>query len=601
MKEPKIGRLGKDPALMRKTISLYFSVLKKYPTRSLCFLIVSALFTLTQDIAMPLLLAKLIDQLTSVQASNYQPVYITFGIIVVVMITNFIMGRLSFVFRNPLILDGTKDLSMRVFAAYERQEYSFFANSFVGSLVARANRFVGTFKDMMDAAYFQFLPLILQFTLPIIILTYRSPELGILFAVCGLAILAVTIILGRFKRPYMLKAAESDSAVTGALADTLTNNLAIKVFAHRQYESGLFEKIAMTRRGLFAKQMTVDERIRMVRSAIIIIFQIAATFMLIRLAQQQKISVGTILLVQIYLVNLVASLWVFNRISERMEQALADAAEMTEVILRDPEVKDIPSPQKFKTGKGKIEFNDVQFGYKDGNKEDALFENLSVAIPAGQKVGLVGPSGGGKTTLTKLLLRFMDIDRGHIMVDAQEISKIKQDDLRRAITYVPQEPLLFHRSIRENIAYGDPSASDERIREAARLAHADEFIEQLPDGYDTLVGERGVKLSGGEKQRVAIARAMLKKAPILVLDEATSALDSKSEKAIVSALDNLMKNRTTVVIAHRLSTIRKLDRVLVLKNGEIVEDGSHKSLLAKKDGVYAELWHHQSGEFLREE
>ncbi len=283
-----------------------------------------------------------------------------------------------------------------------------------------------------------------------------------------------------------------------------------------------------------------------------------------------------------------------------MEEALADSAEMSEVITRPPLVTDSMSPEPLKIKKGAITFNDVTFRYEDSNQDEQLFKELSLKIPHGQKVGLVGPSGGGKTTLTKLLLRFMDIQSGTILIDQQNIAAITQDDLRSSVAYVPQEPLLFHRSIKENIAYGDLTATQEEIIQAATLAHAHEFIEKLPQGYDTLVGERGVKLSGGEKQRVAIARAMLKKAPVLVLDEATSALDSKSEKAIVSALDNLMKGRTTIVIAHRLSTIRKLDRILVLKDGKISEDGSHEDLLAQK-GMYSELWNHQSGEFLTED
>ncbi len=217
----------------------------------------------------------------------------------------------------------------------------------------------------------------------------------------------------------------------------------------------------------------------------------------------------------------------------------------------------------------------------------------------GQKVGLVGHSGSGKTTLTRLLLRFSDVDKGTVSIDDQDISAITQASLRRAIAYVPQEPLLFHRSLRENIAYGRPDATDKQIREAARKAHALEFIDKLSSGLDTMVGERGVKLSGGQRQRIVIARAILKDAPILVLDEATSALDSESEQLIQASLAELMKGRTTVVIAHRLSTIQKMDRIIVLEDGKIIEDGSHASLLAKK-GTYAGLWAHQSGGFIEE-
>lgn len=590
----------KTPKLIWQTTKLYADTALSYPKLLTGATVSSIFWTLSQDIALPLIFAKLIDTIVS-SGGSYSDAYTLLWFALGALIVNFVVSRTSFYFRNPLVTKGTSDLSMKVFDAYQRQEYAFFANSFVGSLVSKAGRFVSTYKDLLDAALFPLLALAIQFIVPIVILGLRAPVLGAIFIVSSLVMLLATILMSRFKRPYLLREAASESRVIGALADSLTNNVAIKTFPYRTNERSIFKQHVQERQQLFDAKLLIAEKIRVVRTVIIMLFQFIVLFALIWLSEHQKITVGTILLAQIYLLNLGNSLWHFNQIMERLEQAMASAAEMTEIMVRDPAVKDISSPRKFNVGNGKIEFNGVQFGYKDGNKDDALFDDLSVTIPAGQKVGLVGPSGGGKTTLTKLLLRFMDIDRGHITIDGQDIAQIRQDDLRRAITYVPQEPLLFHRSIRENIAYGDPSASEQQIREAARLAHADEFIEQLPEGYDTLVGERGVKLSGGEKQRVAIARAMLKNAPILVLDEATSALDSKSEKAIVSALDNLMKNRTTVVIAHRLSTIRKLDRVLVLKNGEIVEDGSHKSLLSRKDGVYAELWHHQSGEFLAEE
>ena len=238
-------------------------------------------------------------------------------------------------------------------------------------------------------------------------------------------------------------------------------------------------------------------------------------------------------------------------------------------------------------------------GFKHDGKKEKLFDDFTLEIAPGKTVGLVGVSGSGKSTLTKLLLRFADVGEGAIYIDGQDIRGVTQKSLRDAIAYVPQESSLFHRSIFENIAYGRPGATDEEVYEAARLANADEFIVELPDGYDTLVGERGVKLSGGQRQRIAIARAILKDAPILVLDEATSALDSESEALIQEALKNLMKNRTSIVVAHRLSTIAGLDTIVVLSEGKIVEQGSHHELL-KKGGEYAKLWSRQSGAFLKE-
>jgi ATP-binding cassette subfamily B protein len=273
---------------------------------------------------------------------------------------------------------------------------------------------------------------------------------------------------------------------------------------------------------------------------------------------------------------------------------------MTRVLDEPLLVKDAPDAQALTVTAGRIDFDHLGFSYADAAAHEHVFEDLTLHIAPGQRVGLVGRSGSGKTTLTKLLLRLSDIQDGRILVDGQDISACTQQSLRRQIAYVPQEALLFHRSIRENIAYGRPDATDAEIRAAAADANALEFIERLPDGLETQVGERGVKLSGGQRQRVAIARAILMDAPILVLDEATSALDSESEKLIQDALENLMRGRTSIVVAHRLSTVASLDRIVVLSEGRIVEDGTHAALVAA-GGEYARLWGRQSGSFLGSE
>jgi ATP-binding cassette subfamily B protein len=295
----------------------------------------------------------------------------------------------------------------------------------------------------------------------------------------------------------------------------------------------------------------------------------------------------------------VGSLFSFgNNYLRTYNRALGDASDMIEILGITPEILDPKEPEQVRIDRGDIRFKAVTFQH-DGS-DDALFTGLNLHIKPGEKVGLVGHSGSGKTTLTRLLLRFSDIQDGEILIDGQNIAKITQDDLRRHIAYVPQEPLLFHRSIAENIAYGSPEASQESIAAVAKMASADGFIATLPQGYETLVGERGVKLSGGQRQRIAIARAMLKNAPILALDEATSALDSESEMLIQKALWKLMEGRTAIVIAHRLSTIQKMDRIIVLEDGRVVEEGSHKELVARQHGTYAKLWAHQSGGFIEE-
>ena len=311
-------------------------------------------------------------------------------------------------------------------------------------------------------------------------------------------------------------------------------------------------------------------------------------------------ELAVVFLIFTYVQEIRSYLWEFgNNALRNYNRAFGDAQEMLSVLDLEPSVKDPIQPEESRIDKGSIEFQDMSFTHPETNSDDSLFVNLNLTIQAGEKIGLVGHSGSGKTTLTKLLLRFDDIDGGQILIDGQNITHVTQDDLRAKIAYVPQEPLLFHRSIYENIAYGRPSANEKEIRRAAEQAHAADFIDKLPKGYNTLVGERGVKLSGGQRQRIVIARALLKNAPILVLDEATSALDSESEQLIQSALWKLMEGRTAIVIAHRLSTIQKMDRILVLEDGTIVEEGDHKRLLSKK-GTYAKLWARQSGGFLED-
>ena len=580
----------------RKTLGLQFKAVSEHRGSFFFTYFSSVIFVTADSLLAPLFLSQLVDALIAPQHSH-DKVYGLLWILIAVAIGSFLLGRLTFAFRNKIITDGEKAINMMMFDAFVRQEYSFYTNNFVGSLVSKSQRFSTSFKTMYDDSLFAMVTMVVQFVGSIAILTNRSPQIALVFLVVAAVMSVVIFVTNPRKRPILRTNSAAGSVLTGALADLLTNDLAVKIFSAGKRERQRFLGVAEHRRKAFFDQTIVNERQRAIRAFVSASFSIVATVILVNFAFYGRISIGVILLAQLYLARLSASLWDLSRLSDRVEEAMADSAEMTELILREPLVQDQPGCGELEVRHGAIDFRGVSFQYSDGTEGDSLFDGLSFSIRPGEKIGLVGPSGGGKSTITKLLLRFMDIQSGIIAIDDQSIDSVSQSSLREAIAYVPQEPLLFHRSVSENIGYGAPKASAADIEQAARLAHAHEFISKLPQGYDTLVGERGVKLSGGEKQRVAIARAMLKDAPIVVLDEATSALDSKSEKAIVSALDNLMKGRTTVVIAHRLSTIRKLDRILVLENGRVVEDGSHDALL-KKPGLYAELWRHQSGEFL---
>jgi len=280
----------------------------------------------------------------------------------------------------------------------------------------------------------------------------------------------------------------------------------------------------------------------------------------------------------------------------RIYERLAEAEEMTEILSLPHGVVDKKGSKKLKVKSGEIKFEDVSFKYEDGEK---VIKDFNLEVKPGQTVALVGLSGSGKSTLAKLLLRLYDVDSGRILVDGQNIAGVSQESLRHSISLVPQDPILFHRSLMENIRYGRFEATDEEVIAAAKLAYCDGFISKLKDGYGSMVGDRGIKLSGGERQRIAIARAILKNSPILVLDEATSSLDSESEKYIQKSLTNLMKGKTVVIIAHRLSTIKKADRIVVISNKKIVEDGNHNQLIKAKSGIYRKLWNIQVGGFIK--
>ena len=324
--------------------------------------------------------------------------------------------------------------------------------------------------------------------------------------------------------------------------------------------------------------------------------EIGLMYVAVRLWLLGTVTVGDFVLVQSYLITSMGQLWGFNRVIRSLYESVADAGEMVEIINAPYEVADPEKPIPLSVTKGAITFTDAAFSFKGVRP---LIGGFTLSITGGERIALVGHSGAGKTTAVRLIMRLYDLDRGTIAIDGTSIADVTQEDLRKAISFVSQDPILFHRSLRENIAYGKFGATDEEIIEAAKKAHCHEFISKLPLGYDTMVGERGVKLSGGERQRVAIARAILKNAPILILDEATSSLDSESEHYIQDALHTLMAGKTVIVIAHRLSTIMQMDRIIVMEGGRIIDEGKHAELI-KRDGVYQKLWNFQAGGFIAE-
>lgn len=490
-----------------------------------------------------------------------------------------------------------RDLACFTFEMLQKHSYKFFSDRFSGSLVSQARRFVGGFSDLHDTMIFSLWMNGITLVGTFFAILLFSPVLAFLFLGSMGVIMLVSVPLLKRRWKYNDIESEEDSKVTGRLSDVMTNILTVKVFSGHSREEKSFYEYADRQKHARSEAWKAFILLAAVQNGLAILLQFSGLFLSVWLWLRGEITAGTVVLVQTYLLNIFGIMWQLTRAASNVFKVSANASEMIQVFETPVDILDPEKPEADRIRDGRIEFREVSFKYSDGEN---VFTNFSLAIGDGEKVGLVGPSGAGKSTVTKLLLRFADPQSGEICIDGQDIRNIRQDELRSHIAYVPQDPLLFHRSIRENIAYGKPDATDEEAIAAAKKAEAHEFISRLPKGYETLVGERGVKLSGGERQRVAIARAILKDAEILVLDEATSSLDSESEHAIQEALDDLMSGKTAVVIAHRLSTIRKLDRIVVLnKDGAIEEEGKHDELLAK-NGLYASLWNRQTGSFLDE-
>lgn len=487
------------------------------------------------------------------------------------------------------------DLSNYCFAYLHKHSVNFFNNNFVGALVKKVNRFARSFEGVVDGIIWDFLPITINIGLIIIILSSRNLWLGLSILIWVIIYIIINYYFSLYKLKYDVKRTELNSKVTGVLADTITNQLNVKLFTGYDRENRLFQKINGQLQKLRIFTWNLSNHFNSFQALLMIILEIGIMFYAVTLWQKGSITVGDFVLIQTYLSIIIMRLWNFGRIIRNYYENMAEAYEMTEILERPHGIKDSKSAKSLKVEKGEIEFKNVNFAYNRTNK---VISNFNLKIESKEKIGIIGPSGSGKSTLINLLLRNYDLDHGKIKIDSQKISSITQESLWKNISLVNQDSILFHRTLKDNIKYGKLNATDKEVYQASKLANAHKFIINFPEEYNTYVGERGVKLSGGERQRVTIARAILKNSPILVLDEATSSLDSVSEELIQDALYNLMKDKTVIVIAHRLSTIMKMDRIVVIDKGKIVEQGNHQELIKKKGGLYKKLWEKQVGGFV---
>ena len=581
----------------RRTLHYYWEATKRHKFFAFGTLIVTPIVVVVRMTLIPYIFACMIDKVSAgIEPDQIIPVLLPYAIEMIAcqVIGSIILGwlRIYWVWKFELI--AMYELATQCFNTVSAQSMQFHSDRFSGSLVSQTNKFVGGFERFFDLLVFDILFLIVMVASAMVVLFARAPWFA-----AGLLVFIILYILTAalsFKRISHLSRewAEAENKQTGQLADSISNILSVKSYGREAHERHRYANFSRTTMNAGLRQMRATKRdmgFNTVNTGIVAIITI---FLMVG-QPIFGLGVATLILIVNYSTAILGELWNVNNIFKGINRVFGDAYEMTEILDMKDDVVDLPGAKPLAVKRGAISYQDVAFKHHDA--KESIFKNFNLDIKPGERIGLVGISGSGKTTLTKLLLRFADVNEGQITIDGQNIKDVQQVSLRESIAYVPQETSLFHRTIAENIAYAKPDATQAEIERAAKLANAHEFIKELPNGYETLVGERGIKLSGGQRQRIAIARAILKDAPILVLDEATSALDSESEALIQDALVKLMKGRTSIVVAHRLSTIASLDRIIVLDNGKIVEQGTHAELL-KNGGEYNKLWSRQSGAFL---
>lgn len=579
----------------KQTVKLYWEHIRNYKTSFFIMLVGIPAAALFIDTALPYFLSQAVGTLTTGNTNLlWQFIALASGAAIIGVTLNLI-GFQSAIHHESLV---RRDLANSTIEKLLAKDQEFFSNQKIGALTGKFIDFLNAHVGLQDLLILRTLTFVLSVGSGVVIIFAHTPTLGVIILGLVIALLIQVKVSMKIRLPYRADRKKLVGEVNGAAADAIANSLTVKTFANEQYELSALAKITEKYRHVYKKdfrRMSVEGSLRIfVMSSV----QIITVAILAMLLINKKIELGIAIFTIAYLQRIASQLFSLGDIINGYDRLFIQAAPMTEILGHRPLINDQPDAKKLVVKKGEILLENVEYIYRD-NPDVKVINNLSLTIPSGQKVGVVGVSGAGKTTLTKLLLRFDDINEGSIKIDGVDVKTVTQTSLRKNVAYVPQDPALFHRTLRENIAYGNLAASHQQIYKAAKQANALSFIEKLPLGFDTIVGERGVKLSGGQRQRIAIARAILKDAPILVLDEATSALDSATEKLIQDALTKLMQDRTSIVVAHRLSTIAKLDRIIVLDNGQIVEQGSHKELITQ-NGTYAKLWAHQSGGFIED-
>jgi ATP-binding cassette subfamily B protein len=593
------AQVNKRPAAIRAVLPFVFRHWLKQPARAAT--VAGGLLGATvADLFMPLFSGHLVDAMTlgASDPAARSAAFTAFGAIVVLGLASMILRFIGLQAIVPFTLRIMSDVSRDAFMRVQRFSTDWHANSFAGSTVRKITRGLWALDLLDDTILMALLPSLMVLLGSMILLGLHWSSLGLVIAV-GAAIYVPMIVL--FSTRYIAPAARVsnawDTKVGGTLADAISCNAVVKSFGAEEREDARLARVISRWRKRVRRTWLRYNYTNMAQLSVLLCLRASVIGGALLLWMAGRASPGdvTYVLTSYYIIH--AYLRDVGMHINNLQRSVNDMEELVAIHDEAIGVADVAGALPIDIAGGRITFEDVTFHY--GGHRAPLYDGLSVDIRAGERVGLVGRSGSGKTTFVKLVQRLHDVSGGRILIDGQDIAKATQHSLRSQIAIVQQDPILFHRSLAENIAYGRPGSSMAAIEHAARLANAHEFVQRLPKAYGTLVGERGVKLSGGERQRVALARAFLADAPVLILDEATSSLDSESEALIQQAMERLMKGRTSIVIAHRLSTVRSLDRILVFDRGEIVEQGTHAALAVRSGGIYRGLFELQVTEFAR--
>ncbi|KAB0572579.1 ABC transporter ATP-binding protein [Brucella pituitosa] len=581
----------------RNVLGYTFGHWRSQPLR-LTLIIISMLLATAADVLTPLYSGRLVDALSLGKDSAWDGAVHALIILLALGALALITRQLTFYVITDFTLKIMSDMAASSFRKLQRFSTDWHANAFAGSTVRKVSRGMWALDLLNDTLLIALLPSILMLLGSVALLSWYWPMMGLLVAIGSVLFIVCTIVISLgFVAPAATLANSWDTRMGGALADAISCNAVVKAFGAEGREDGRLAKVVTKWRGRTRRTWLIGTLNGFIQGVNLLVMRGVVIAFALYLWSQGKATAGDITFVLTAFFMLQGYLRDVGMHIRNLQRSVNDMEELVQIEAEPYGIADRPGAGAIKIGNGEITFDNVTFHY--GSHDTALYRDFSVRIEAGERVGLVGHSGSGKTTFVKLIQRLYDVSGGAIKIDGQNIAEVTQGSLRSQIAIVQQEPILFHRTLAENIAYARPGATQAEIEHAAMLASAHDFIMRLPKGYATLVGERGVKLSGGERQRVAIARAFLADAPILILDEATSSLDSESEVLIQQAMERLMIGRTTLVIAHRLSTVRALDRLLVFDKGKILEEGDHDALIRKPGGIYRRMFERQALELTK--